>query len=340
MLDPQRFTKSFWKWFWIWIAVGVVLVIFIQWKEPSIGYLTSCKGDDEIPAATREDLARFGLSFVHSILSDIPDAAYPMLTDEARQAVSQDQFLQLRQKLWALGPFEKLRVTKTYLLRSAGTGQNSLAPCAAGGNKVFVAVKPEVEQSYLMIDGRTENGGWAFVLWLMKDAPWRVQSFHADRTSIVWKTAGDLLNLARSEESAQHHFNAVVLYSTARDLSSHGPNFQLQAVQDISNEMAKVPVPRELQGQAPFAWRFDGRDFHILKVGPIGLAGEIYLSITHEVALSDKQETERINGDLLSGFAEAFPEYRSVFAGLIAEARERGGDAVFRTTRKAQVSLK
>jgi hypothetical protein len=325
--------------YWGLAAIAVVLVGTgaVVTIHPRV---FTCKEDAEISLGKREAVARSGLAFVWAVLGQAPDGGYAMMTDEAKRTVSREQLLQIRQSLLPMGPFDNLRITKTYLVTSMGGPSNSLMPCAFSPNGVVVAVKPNAEQAHLVLESDTRNNRWSFVLWLIHDTDWEVESFHADVAGIVGKSASDILAMARSEEAANRHFNALILYATARDLSGHGPNFRLQLSQDIATEMNRVKLPKELQGQAPFAWHFGETDFRVLRVGPIGVAGDIYLSITHEVpGWRDGQEPERANGRLLAGFKEAFPEYRSAFAGLVAEARESGGNRLYRSVQKDGVGL-
>jgi hypothetical protein len=193
-------------------------------------------------------------------------------------------------------------------------------------------MEPRFEQAHVIVEGDAPNARWAFVLWLVPEQGWQIHHFQAKPTQLAGKSANEMQDLARLEEARDHHFNAAVLYGTARSLADLGPNFRLRVLQDITSEIAKVALPPELQGQAPYTWHLENAEFRILAVGPFGAEGKLYLRLTHEVApWRDDQEAEQRNRELMPRFARAFPEYSTVFAGLIAEARERGTNRGYRT---------
>lgn len=57
----------------------------------------------------------------------------------------------------------------------------------------------------------------------------------------------------------------------------------------------------------------------------MGLAGKLYLQIDHQVApWADDKEVDSLNKNVITAFAEAYPEYKDALAGLIIRAHERG----------------
>lgn len=75
----------------------------------------------------------------------------------------------------------------------------------------------------------------------------------------------------------------------------------------------------------------------MLNVGPIGVSEKIYLLVDHEIeAWAQDKEADRKNRDLITGFVKAYPEYREVFAGMVARAHERGGNRGFGTVEQNQ----
>jgi hypothetical protein len=179
---------------------------------------------------------------------------------------------------------------------------------------------------------RIKNNGIAFTLWLIAEQEWRVEYFQITPSSMVGKTASDMWALARKEQNSKHMFNAAVLYATANQLAYRGPNYQLGIDPEIKKEMSKLQVPRELQGNPPFAWKFGDDSFKIVNVSPIGVGGKIYLTITQEIApWGAEQDADQRNRVLILDFIRAVPEYVSVFAGLVVGASEAGGHRLFRT---------
>ena len=72
--------------------------------------------------------------------------------------------------------------------------------------------------------------------------------------------------------------------------------------------------------------------YKVLSVGPIAIAGKIYVVIVHEVSpwQSDNQ-VDGWNKELLKYFKSRFPEYSDVFAGLVARAVEQGSNRGYGT---------
>jgi hypothetical protein len=275
------------------------------------------------------------LTFVQTILGANPEAAYATFTSEAKQFVSRDQFLSIvRQAIQPAGPLENLHVAETHHVE-IGTGAPNRVICGSLGRPedwVAVAAKPVAKQAHLIIAGKTKNNDFAFVLWLIREKDWRVEHFHFITINMSGKSAQDIWNLARDQQRRNNNFNAAVLYAAARGLAYRGPSFQLGIMPKIESEMMDVPSPPELKGQAPFTWRFGNAAFKILQVGPIGVAGKIYLTITQEIApWADNHEADQRNRELISEFTRAFPEYSDAFAGLVVGASERGGNRLYRT---------
>src|SRR5262249_5202496 len=129
-----------------------------------------------------------------------------------------------------------------------------------------------------------------------------------------------------------HKFNAALLYAAATQVANRGPNFQLGITQSISEDLSKLTVPSEIQGQPPFLWKDGHNTYKVLNVGPIAVGGKMYITIAHEVSpWQTDAEVDSWNKQLLGYFKKRFPEYSDVFAGLVARAMERGTDRGFGT---------
>jgi hypothetical protein len=321
-------------------SAAIIMLVFagIIANRPAIAQLTlaSCATDNEIPTDQRTALEQAGLSFVQALISFNAEAAYTLLSSGAQQAVPRDKLAVLiAQAIQPMAPFSNVRVMQVHLVRavtSASTARVICGSLARPGDWVSVAVKPIPEQAHVLIDAQTRNNGWTFALWLTPEPDWRVEYFHLTGSSMVGKTAHDIWDLARSEQQSKHNFNAAILYQTASQLAYRGPNFQLGISSEIQKEGSTLQLPRELQGQAPFVWKFGANEYKILNAGPIGVAGKIYLMVTQEVApWGADQEADQHNRALISDFGRAIPEYTNVFAGLVVGAKERGGNRLFRT---------
>ena len=305
--------------------------------------LASCATDNEITADKRAAIETTALGFVNNMVGSKATAAYEALTADAKQAVPFDQFAGfVRQAIAPMSPFTDVHVSHTYVIKAASGGANTRIICGNLGRPedwVAVSAKPGAETAYAVVDAQTKNNGFTFTLWLVADQNWRVEYFNMTVSSIAGKTAQDIWQLARAEQNSRHLFNAAALYATANRLASRGPNFQLGIDPEIKKEMARLQVPRELQGNPPVAWKLGDDSFKILYVGPIGVGGKIYLSITQEIApWSADQDADQQNSVLITEFIRSFPEYSNVFAGLVVGASEAGGHRLFTTVYESKSS--
>jgi hypothetical protein len=99
--------------------------------------------------------------------------------------------------------------------------------------------------------------------------------------------------------------------------------------------MRSVARPRILEGSAPFTWSFDQSTFKVMNVGPIGVAGKIYLLVDHEIEpWSQDKVADGKNRDLIAGLNRAVEEYKEAFDGLVVRAHERGGSRGFGTVQE------
>jgi hypothetical protein len=95
---------------------------------------------------------------------------------------------------------------------------------------------------------------------------------------------------------------------------------------EIQQQLSASQVSRELQGAPPFTWQFGQASFKVLNVGALGVNKKIYLKIDQELEswAADKDADEK-NHELISAFAQAYPEYKDAFSGLVVRAHEGGG---------------
>jgi hypothetical protein len=315
------------------VALGGVIV-----DRPAVAQpiLATCATGDEIPADKRVAIEQAGLRFVQALVSFNTEVAYTELSSGAKQAVPRDKVAALiAQAIQPMAPFSAARVAQIHLVRaetSAPTARVLCGSLARPEDWVSVAAKPIAEQAHVLIDAQTKNNGWTFALWLVPEQDWRVEYFTVVPSTMVGKTARDLWDIARSEQQSKRNFNAAMLYMAASQLASRGPNFQLGITSEMQKDMQKLQLPPQLQGQAPFIWKFGDHEYKILNVGPIGVGGKIYLTLTQETApWGANQEADQHNRALISDFARAVPEYTNVFAGLVVGAKERGGNRLFNT---------
>ena len=300
-------------------------------------FTSSCVTDNQIAAKDREAANQAAIQFVQSSLGPTPGVAYSAFTADAKKSVSSEEFTaMLQQDVQRMGPFKDLRVTHTYLAKVTGGTQVQRVVCgnfSRPENWVAVAAKPGPPQAHVIVEGQTINNTWAFVIWLFPEQEnWHVQYFQVATATMAGKSAIDLQSMAQVEQLAHHNFNAYILYAAALQLAARGPHFQLGIQPEIQKSIGELQVPRDLQGQPPFEWEFGKSSFKVLNVGPIAIGGKIYLKIDHEIeSWAANREADKKNHDLIAAFANAYPEYKDAFSGLIVNAHERGGSRGFGT---------
>lgn len=300
-------------------------------------FVTTCKADEEISAKNREAIGEVVLKFVQDAIGSSPSAAYALFTQDAKTTVPEESFVNSFQGgIKPMGPFRDLRVVHTYIARVTGGTQSQRVVCgnlSSLSTWVSVNVKPGPAEAYAVIEGKTVNNTVAFILWLItQDDKWRVQYVQYAITSMVGKSSEDLQKMAVAENERHHNLNAFLLYATALQLSDRGPFFQLGVRPEIEQALQAVQRPTILQGQAPFVWNFEKSTFKVLNVGLIGVGGQVYLEIDHEIEpWKADGEADQINRELIARFAKVYPEYREAFAGLVVRAHERGGNRGYGT---------
>jgi len=334
-------------WFCFCLTAIVSLLVFgckssSQAIQP---FASTCTADDESATKERGDVNQSALQFVQNAIGPDPSTAYVSFTAEAKENVPSEKFVAAFQdEIKPMGPFKDLRVAHTYIAKVTGGGQERVVcgnPSRPEG-WVAVNVKPGPAEAHVVVEGQTVNNTAVFVVWLIPEqGNWRVRYVHHATSEMVGKSAGDLQKMAEMESQKQHDFNAFILYVAARQLADRGPFFQLGIQSEIENGIGKVKRSDILQGQPPSIWKFGKSTFKVLNVGPIGMSGNIYVQVDHEIEpwAADK-EADNKNRDFIAAFASAYPEYRDAFAGLVVRAHERGGTRVFGTVDENQKQSK
>jgi len=322
------------------VALGGLLVLAVLFGIPlPFGLLiqpaaTSCKHNDEIVGGERAAVDDAALRFVKALTSADPAAAWPTMSAEAQRTVSAEQLTTFSQQITqSTGSLNDLRVVDTYLVSVLGPATQVICgDLSRPEERVIVASAAVPKQGHVIIRAAGRNNDWVFVIWLTSDGDWRVHYFHFTAMSIVGKSAQDFRALARAEQDVGHRFNATLLYMTAAQLAYRGPNLQWGILPEIQKEMAALDRPQLLQGQVPFTWKLGSESFRILRLGPIGVGGKIYLIITQELSPWPQDSGADLkNRQLISEIKHAIPEYAAVFAGLVIAAQEKDGNHGFRT---------
>jgi hypothetical protein len=295
----------------------------------------SCAQDASIGAAKRIAVESAAMNFLKSLLVSDARVGYEMLSSGGKASVSPDQLVQAIAAIKSYEP-TNLAIEHTYFLELTGKSPGHVI-CSTDLSKPHnwekVAATSVPEQAHVILSAEARNNKLAFSIWLMpEDADWRVQSFWMNVATLADKDSPSLWRLGSEQAAKGHNFNAALLLVAAVQIANRGPNFQLGISQAIAKDLSKLNMPPEIQGQPPFTWKNDRGRYKVMTVGPIAIAGKIYVVIAHEVSSweSDAQ-VDGWNKELLSSFKNRFPEYSDVFSGVIVRALEQGGNRSFGT---------
>ena len=318
-------------------VVAVLVLGFLAACNPNQS-LIWCHEGDEISSGTRSQISDYSLKFAGYVFDGKTDSVFDNLTDEARTGTSREQVSGILASLKPFSPFLYPRISRIMTVSIKGFAQANIADCTKDAshseNRVVVAIHGKQDQAYALVDSSSEQDLWRVVVWLTSGkGAWRVQGFHVSQVTAVGKPAMEVLKLARAESQLGHNLNAGVLYSAAGTIADHGP-FYRTGIQDvIQQEAQKVAAPTEFLGNPPYLLKGEvGDPFKVLRISSFGAGGKLYMVVAQEVEQwKNSPDVEKKNQLLIRTFAKRFPEYASVFAGLIADANERGTNRIWRT---------
>ena len=291
-------------------------------------FASSCVEDARIGDVKRHAINAAADAFMKKLLGASATGAYDMLSVEAKAKITSEQ---LQTQTAAMLKFEprELALQHTYVIALKGNSPGRVV-CATdlskpdGWQSVIAASIPE--QAHVIMSAEARNNSLAFTLWLVPEhGTWKVHGYWMNVASLGDKDSKQLWQLGHAQEEKDHKFNAALLFAAAMQVADRGPNFQLGITQSISTDSSQLTVPPELHGTPPFPWKDGGVTYKVLNVGPIAIAGKMYVAIAHEVApWQSEKQVDGWNKELLRYFKHRFPEYSDVFAGVVARAMERG----------------
>jgi hypothetical protein len=306
-----------------------VLALSITQASCQAPFVSSCAEDAHLDTIARNAIDSAAMNFVQTMLGPNPAAAFDLFSKDGQVGTNRQQLEGVAATI--LRPYDPKNVTveHTYVITLKGNSPGRVV-CSSDLSQPngweSLAVKSVSQQAHVSLSADTRNNKLAFVAWLVSEQnAWRVQSFWVNVSALADKGSIQLWELARAQQTRGHTFNAALLYAAARQTANRGPNFQLGIAQSIADDMSKLTVPTEIQGQPPFVWGSGENTYKVTNVGPIAVGGKIYVTIAHEVppSRSDKQ-MDAVNRELIGHFKHRFPEYSDVFAGIVARAIERG----------------
>lgn len=320
-------------------AAALAIGLWSYWQG---AYIASCLTNNDVSAREREPYEQASLRLAENMVRGNLNEVYSQTTAEAKKATTPAQLAALRQAYnQSMTTLVELRATHTYFLRSlsqTGINRMILCPAAKSGtisrpeDKIFVAMKGGVQETHVIVEGDSNNSTWNFVFWLtLEDGAWRMQSLHFGPVVMFGKSASDYWAQAREQHDAGHRFNAAMLYSAAGGLAFRGPNFQLGIWREIATEARNLRLPAELEGTAPYLWKFGTDSFRVLAVRPFFAGGETDLTIRIEVPKIDDSQPDELNRTLIRHLTTSYPELFDSFEAVVVEAVEAGGARSYRT---------
>lgn len=323
---------------WPYILVIVIGLCSLEACGPSGLYYNCCTAD-EIDATTRSEVTSESLKFTKAALVGDTSQAFDQLTDEAKKTATLEQLGSILQNIKASGPYEDFRIERVMTVTGRGhmRQQTSVADCAKDAslteNNVRVAISDVPEQAYTLVSAKGSQESWTATLWLIPyGGKWQIQSFQITIGSAAGRPLGNILAMARQEKSKGHALNTGILYAAAASLAARAPFYHTGLEDVIQKERQQVASPQEFRGDPPFTFKGDVGSFTVVRLSSIAIGGKLYLVIAQEVSpWKDSREIEKKNRSLIKLFAGRFPEYSSVFGGLVAEATERGETNGWRT---------
>jgi len=299
----------------------------------------NCHGTDEIDPATRSAVTSESLKFTKAALAGDALQAFGHLTEEAKKVATVEQLGNILQNIKTSGPYDEFSVESVMTITGRGhmQQQSSVADCAKDASltesNVRVAISNVPEQAYALVSAKGSQERWVATLWLIPNGgKWQIQSFQITIVSAAGRPVGEILAMARQENSRGHMLNTGILYAAAASLATRAPFYHTGLEDAIQKEAQQVSSPEEFRGNPPFNLKGSPGSFALVRLNSIAINGKLYLVVAQEASpWKDSKEIEQKNRALIRLFAERFPEYSSVFAGLVAEATERGGTNGWRT---------
>lgn len=298
-------------------------------------YTATCIKDGHIDAATRQAADSAAMEFAKSLFGAKPAPSALFAGDAQARAARQQLYAQFVAELHS-SEAKNIAPQHTYLIKSTGpaTGQlNCTADASKPEDSVSLSVKSVPEQAHVLISAETASDNWALSVWLIPEQDkWKVQSFWMNASSMGGKDSTQLWDLARAQRQAGHALNAFVFYNAALQTVYRGEDFQWGIIQPISDDMAQLAVPAEVQGDPPYTWKDGANAYKITQVEPVAISGKLYVMIGQEV--EPWQSNEQVDGwnrAVIAYFKLRFPEYADAFAGIAVRAKEHGGNKSFGT---------
>jgi hypothetical protein len=316
---------------------GICLTIIVLFSSTGFAqaqpFATACADDDRIAANKKAAFDSAAMQFFSALISTDSGSAFDQLAADAQKTLTRQQITRISNTMLQPMRVEHLRVDHTYDATLAGSTEGRVVCGMLSDNKWVSVAARSGEQAHVLLSADFVNGRFAFQAWLVPEGEkWKVEGFWFGGSTLADYDAEKVWELARSEASKNHRFNATVLYATALQLTNRGQYLQLGLSKAISGDAASFSPTPEIDGQPPYEWKDGSSVYRVLTVGPMAIAGKIHIVIDHETGpwANDKEVDDR-NKSLRAYFKRTFPEYHDVFSSVIIRAHERGTGRGFGT---------
>jgi hypothetical protein len=320
------------------IGVAVCLLLAIVGSAwPQGLYTSSCEQDDQITATVKNTIDAAAKQFADLFLGENPVAAFDALADGARHVATPGKLAEegrtLKQEFAPTNP----EVVHTYVVTLLGKSPGAIVCGTDLSNPadwVLVAAGDFKRQAHVLMSAQTASNDYVAVnVWLVPQQDnWKVQSFWVNPSSVAGKDSIQLWNLARTQASVGHEFNAAILFSVAARIAYRGSIFKLGVAQAISEDGSKVQRPGQLVGQPPFEWQDGNTTLTILSLSSTAIGGQLYLAVAHEISPwnTDAQANDS-NERVVTYIKSHFAEYSDVFRGIVVIAKDRVSTRTYRS---------
>jgi hypothetical protein len=300
------------------LLVTLVLVVGVVAFAIQQGYISFdlnagvCRDDREVDTATREGAANAARAFYEALLKSDIDASYAMLAAKTRENVPRLQFEDITRQILARGPYNDLRVERSYHPSLTGMKPaRALCGTISNGDWVSLAALPGATQAHVVMSARTRNNGWAFTAWLVRGpVAWEIYGFYTAMADMV----------GHEQDQRGHGFNAHMLFVAANSTVDRGPDFQLGIQNETDKALADHAPPAELSGKPPFTWRFGEESFTVNHVSIAGIdnALALIIQVSDPTWSGGDVDAETRNRRFIDALLKAHPELKESFGILVA----------------------
>lgn len=323
----------------IWLIVLVVVIaagagLAWLWRTGTPSWSWSpevtfgfCHANAEIPARDRAAIDEAAAGFMQEFLVN-PAAAHADMAVAARQSITPEQLTIARAQYLSLGEAAPRQISDTYFMRFVtGSRHGEPVACNYHGNprQPDYVARGSTWQSAVVLLTESIHGGAAertTSVWMDHESgAWRVRGFFFTLSRFNGMGAQEFWTRARSERAAGHLLNASVLYAAAETTIDRGDFMMPSIAPDFRADMSGFAGPPEFQGDPPYAVQMGGERFNIVSMQVHGAREGTFLFIKHRLpGWSDNAAAESANRAFIESFNVAYPEWRSVFDGLIVRA--------------------